>query len=149
MGVSAWPPVPAPVAGVLALYPLPMRTRLLELRELIYAVAAATKGVGPLTETLKWGEPAYLTEATKSGTTIRLGIGKSPHNCAVLFNCKTTLIETFRRHFADELVFEGNRAIVVSIDGLLPRALLTLCLRAALTYHLHKGSRVLLTSDFG
>ena len=28
--------------------------------------------VGPLTETLKWGEPAYLTEVTKAGTTVRI-----------------------------------------------------------------------------
>jgi len=143
------PAAPSCVVEALSRYSEPQRARLLEIRGTIFLVAAESHEVGPLTETLKWGEPAYLTEATKSGTTIRLGIGKSPHNCAVLFNCKTTLIETFRRHFADELVFEGNRAIVVSIDGLLPRALLTLCLRAALTYHLHKGSRVLLTSDFG
>jgi hypothetical protein len=89
---------------------------------------------------LKWGEPAYLTEASKSGTTIRLGTAKSaPEECAVLFNCKTTLIETFRTLFADDFAFESNRALVVSTSGSMPHEPLTLCLRAALTYHRRNG----------
>lgn len=133
------PPVPALVAEALSRYREPVRARLLELREMVFAVAAETEGVGPLTETLKWGEAAYLTEASKSGTTIRLGTIKSaPEECAVLFNCKTTLVETFRTHFADTFAFEGNRALVVSTPGALPREPLMLCLRAALTYHRQK-----------
>jgi hypothetical protein len=135
------PPVPGLVVEALSRYPEPVRARLLELREMVFAVAAETEGVGPLTETLKWGEAAYLTEASKSGTTIRLGTIKSaPGDCAVLFNCKTTLIETFRTHFADDFAFEGNRALVVSRTGALPREPLMLCLRAALTYHWRKGA---------
>lgn len=135
------PPVPGPVAEALSRYPEPMRARLLEIREIVFAVAAETKGIGPLIETLKWGEPAYLTEASKSGTTIRLGTAKSaPEECAVLFNCKTTLVETFRTHFADDFAFEGNRALVVPTKGALPREPLILCLRAALTYHRRKGA---------
>ncbi len=130
------PPIPAPIAEVLSRYPEPMRARLLEVREAIFAVAAETEGVGPLTETLKWGEPAYLTGASGSGTTVRLGAARSaPRKCAVLFNCRTTLIETFRSHFADDFAFEGNRALVLAGTGPLPREPLKLCLRAALTYH--------------
>ena len=130
------PPVPGLVAEALSRYSEPVRARLLEIRETIFVVAAETKGVGPLTETLKWGEPAYLTETSKSGTTIRLGTTKSaPEECAVLFNCKTTLVETFRTHFSDDFAFEGNRALIVSVAGPLPNEPLMLCLRAALTYH--------------
>lgn len=138
------PPVPEFVAEALSRYPKPVRARLLELREKIFAVATETEGVGPLTETLKWGEPAYLTEARKSGTTIRLGTIKSaPDKCAVLFNCKTTLVETFRTNFADDFAFEGNRALIVPTTGVLPQKPLMLCLRAALTYHRRRcaGSR--------
>jgi hypothetical protein len=46
---------------------------LLALRRVIFATAAATPGVGVLTETLKWGEPAHVTAETASGSTIRLG----------------------------------------------------------------------------
>ncbi|KFL26721.1 hypothetical protein JP74_11540 [Devosia sp. 17-2-E-8] len=134
------PPVPEPVARALSHYPAPVGARLLEIRALIFAVAAQTEGVGPLTETLKWGEPAYLTEASRSGTTIRLGATKSaPDAGAVLLNCKTSLIETFRASFADIFAFEGNRAIIVPMTVPLPRAPLALCLRAALTYHRKTG----------
>jgi hypothetical protein len=133
------PPVPRPVAEALSRYPDPVRARLLEIREAIFAAASETEGVGPLIETLKWGEPAYLTEASRSGTTIRLGTTRSaPGECAVLFNCKTTLVETFRTHFADDFAFEGNRALIVRVTGPLPEEPLMLCLRAALTYHRRK-----------
>jgi hypothetical protein len=77
---------------------------------------------------------------SKSGTTIRLGTTKSaPEECAVLFNCQTTLVEMFRTHFADDFAFEGNRALIVPVAGRLPEEPLMLCLRAALTYHRRKG----------
>ncbi|MDN5788261.1 DUF1801 domain-containing protein [Pseudorhodobacter sp.] len=130
------PAIPARVADVIAGYPASIGTQLLRLREMVFAVAARTEGVGPLTETLKWGEPAYLTETSKSGTTIRLGMPKSaPGNCAIFLNCKTTLIETFRSQFPDDFQFEGNRALLLSATAPLPEIPLQFCLHAALTYH--------------
>lgn len=135
------PPVPEPLVLALSRYSEPAQARLLEIREIIFAVAAETEGVGALTETLKWGEPAYLTEASKIGTTIRLGATRSaPNECAVLFNCRTTLVETFRTHFSDVFTFEGNRALIVPVAGPLPHGPLALCLCAALTYHRRNGS---------
>ncbi|NVD40434.1 DUF1801 domain-containing protein [Ensifer sp. HO-A22] len=136
------PAVPSAVAEVLAQHTAAVRARLLQVRDLIYMVAAEAEGVGPLTETLKWGEPAYLTEASKSGTTIRLGVVKSaPGQCAVFFNCKTMLVETFRVHFGNNFTFEGNRALLIPTTGDLPTEPLSLCLRAALTYHRRTAGR--------
>ena len=42
------------------------------LRQLIFATAAETDGVGKIEERLKWGQPSYLTESSGSGTTIRI-----------------------------------------------------------------------------
>lgn len=129
------PPAPELIARTIARSPAPVAARLLEIRALIFTVAARTEGVGPLTETLKWGEPAYLTEASRSGTTIRLGATRSsPDAAAVLLNCRTSLVESFRAGFADVFAFEGNRAVIMPIAGPLPQAPLILCLRAALTY---------------
>jgi hypothetical protein len=62
------------------------------LRELIFDVAASTDGVGEIEETLRWGEPAYLTSQSKSGTTIRIGWKSSrPAEYAVFFHCQTDL----------------------------------------------------------
>ena len=106
------------------------------MRDLIFETAAASESVGPLTETLKWGEPAYLTVATRSGTTIRLGwVRSSERKCAVLFNCRTTLVDDFREQFPDVFVYEKNRAILLDASEPLPRVPLSTCLGMALTYH--------------
>ncbi|MBI2768586.1 MAG: DUF1801 domain-containing protein [Burkholderiales bacterium] len=124
------------VAEAFASYPAGVRRKLLALRELILRTAAATEGVGPLEETLKWGEPAYLTAASKSGSTVRIAWKKSaPSQYAMYFNCQTTLVDTFRTLFPREFKFEGNRAIVFEQADAVPSDALAFCVAAALTYH--------------
>ena len=133
----------ADVARAFEAFPAPVRRRLLALRELILRTAAQTPGVGELHETLKWGEPAYLTAASKSGSTIRIG-WKKQHatQYAIYFNCQTSLVETFRTLFPGELEIEGNRAIVFDVAEAVPMDALIVCLAAALTYHRRRtGSR--------
>lgn len=125
------------VAQAFDTYPPGIRRRLLALRELVFRTAASTDGVGALQETLKWGEPAYLTTATRSGSTVRLGWKKArPQEYAIYFNCQTTLVDTFRTLFPHELRFEGNRAIVFREPDEVPAEALRFCIAAALTYHL-------------
>jgi len=134
------PPDPA-VAEVFESYPSAIRLKAMELRQLILETAAATEGVGPITETLKWGEPAYLTTASKSGSTIRIGWKKSaPSRYALYFNCQTSLVDTFRSQFPNEFKFEGNRAIIFQDTDTVPNDALALCIAAALTYHRAKKS---------
>jgi len=126
------------VAQVIADYPDHIRARIERLRDLIFETAAGLEAVGPVTETLKWGEPAYLTEKSRSGSTIRLGWKASaPSQYAIYFNCRTTLVDTFRTRFP-ELRFEGNRALIFSADEPLPEAAVASCIELALTYHLAK-----------
>ena len=128
--------MPADVAATFAAFPERVRARLLEVRGLIFETAARMEGVGALTETLKWGEPAYLTESTGSGSTIRLGRSRSSEReCAVLFNCRTTLVDDFRDRFPDAFVYEKNRAILLDALEPLPQGALAACLGMALTYH--------------
>jgi hypothetical protein len=133
-------PVPPPlVAPAFDALPPAARAQAMELRALIFEVAAATPGVGPLTETLKWGEPAYLTAASKSGSTIRLGVTKSdPPRCAIYLNCKTTLVEAYRATFDDVFEFEGNRAVLLDPAAPLPKDALAQAIAMALTYHRRK-----------
>ncbi|NNL73969.1 MAG: hypothetical protein HKP29_11450, partial [Silicimonas sp.] len=80
---------PPEVEAVFDTYPVAARTCLMAARAVIFE-AAETAGVGPLRETLKWGQPAYLPEAPRTGTTVRMGLdGGAP---AVLFHCQTTLV---------------------------------------------------------
>ncbi len=116
-------------------YPKPIRTKIEHLRALILDVAENTDGVGKLEETLKWGEPAYLTSESKSGTTIRIDWKpKFPEQYCLYVNCKTTLIDRYRSLFP-ELQFEGDRAIVFKVDEVLPENEVKACIEMALNYH--------------
>ncbi|NHZ43691.1 DUF1801 domain-containing protein [Massilia sp. CCM 8693] len=126
----------AAVQRTYATYPAAVRARLLALRELIFATAASTEGVGAIEETLKWGEPAYLTTESKGGSTIRLAWKKSaPAQYAIYFNCNTTLVDTFRSIFPHDFVFDGSRALVFEQSAAPPVDALAFCIASALTYH--------------
>ena len=127
------------VASVFNDYPPYVRKELLALRKLIFEVASSNPEIGPLEETLKWGEPSYLTSQSKSGTTIRLAWKEShPEAYGVYFNCKTTLIDTFRTLFPHDFKFEGNRAIIFELGKPIPQKEFEYCIAMALTYHLDK-----------
>jgi hypothetical protein len=126
------------VDAVFNAYPKPIKAKLLALRRLIFDTASTTKGVGALQETLKWGQPSYLTPETKSGSTVRIDQVKSTANrYAVYFHCQTDLVETFRELYPD-LNFGGNRSILLKAQDRLPEPELRHCVALALTYHLNK-----------
>jgi Domain of unknown function (DU1801) len=131
-------PAPA-VDAVFDAYPKPLKAKLLALRRLIFDTAKTTEGVGALQETLKWGQPSYLTPETKSGSTIRIDQVKSaPGQYAVYFHCQTDLVETFRELYPKEFSYGGNRSILLNAKGEVPEAALRHCVALALTYHLNK-----------
>jgi hypothetical protein len=133
--------VPRDVNRAFGALPAPIGKRLLQVRDLIFATAAADDKVGRLTETLKWGEPAYLTDETGSGSTIRLGRLKDSEQAAILFNCKTTLVDTFRERFPDAFEYRQTRALLLPVAGKLPKQELSVCLSLALTYHLDRRDK--------
>jgi len=126
------------VAKVFADYPAAVRTRLLMLREMIYSTAATIDGVGPLEETLKWGQPSYLTTETGSGSTIRIDRVKLNNRVALYFHCQTDLIATFRELYPADMEYAGNRSIVLGLTAKLPEQALRHCIGLALTYHARK-----------
>jgi hypothetical protein len=127
------------VEAVFAAYPPSVNPQMLAIREVLFRTAALTPAVGQIEETLKWGEPAYLTPETNSGSTIRMDWKQAkPEYIGLYFNCKTNLVDGFRAMFPDEFQFEGNRALMVRVDEPLPIDPIAYCFRAALTYHLNK-----------
>ena len=136
--MEAEPPFKDPdVAARFASFPDPTRQGLLTLRRLIYETAETTPKVGRLEETLKWGQPAYLTPHSKSGSTIRLGLPKCG-GFAIYTHCQTSILADFRTQFPDDFVYEGNRAIHFRDGEALPLEKLRLLVRHALTYHLKR-----------
>lgn len=126
------------VAEKYASYDPPIRESLLALRRLILATAQETDGVGPIEETLKWGQPSYLTSQTGSGSTIRVAptAPDSDSDYGMFFICHTNLVKDFAGLFGDALTYDGNRALVFSVGDTVPEAELRECIAMALTYHL-------------
>ena len=136
-------PMPQDVQAAFDAFPPEVRHRLAEIRGMIFELAAADPRVGAITETLKWGEPAYLTEATGSGSTIRLGWPRhGPDRAAVYFICRTTLVDEFRERFREAFQYEGTRAVLLPAGRDIAPASLEIMLSRALTYHVgKKGAR--------
>lgn len=129
------PPMPPEVRAAFDACPSPARPGLERLRALIFRVASGTPGVGRLEEGLRWGQPAYLTPETKSGSTIRLGMAKSG-DVALFVHCQTRLIEEFRTVAPPGTRFEGTRAVLFADDSEIDEPALALLIRRALTWHL-------------
>lgn len=114
-------------------YPHEARAKLLALRKLIFEVASELEGIGELQETLKWGEPSYIS---KIGSTIRIGWKESnPSQYAMYFHCQTKLVDTFRELYREDLHFEGNRAIIFKLNAQVPKCILKQCISLALSDH--------------
>ena len=126
------------VQSVFKAYPPALRTKLMALRELVFDTAAGTEGVGPLTETLKWGQPSYLTEETGSGTTVRIDRLKAADGYAVYFHCQSGLLGQFRELYPETFRYEGKRAIVFAAGDRIPARELRHCLALAFTHHSRK-----------
>lgn len=125
------------VAAVFRAYAPATRKRLVALRETLFEVAAATEGVGALTETLKWGQPSYLTKETGSGTTVRIDRLKSEAGgYAIYFHCQSGLVGQFRDLYPETFTYEGARAIKFGLDERLALPELRHCIGLALTHHL-------------
>lgn len=131
--------MPPPVPEAFAAFPDAARRVLLAAREEVFAAAESDARIGPLTETLKWGEPAYLTEATGSGSTLRLGVTRPGGAPAVFVNCRTTLVEEVRDRHGAAFGYEGTRGIVLD-DGSDAAAVRRVAW-LALTYHLRRRAR--------
>ena len=79
-----------------------------KIRALILEVANET-GTAPLTETVKWGEPAFVP-AKRDGTTIRLT--KTETQAKLLVHCQTSLVETYRSRLYKKLGIKTRAELV-------------------------------------
>ncbi|MDA0225091.1 MAG: DUF1801 domain-containing protein [Proteobacteria bacterium] len=129
------------VAAKFQAYPPAARRKLLALRALVLRTAASIPETGEIEETLKWGQPAYLTR-NGAGTTVRMDWKpKAPAHYALYFHCQTNLVDGFRSLFPRDFRFEGNRALLLPLGRRIPEKAVSACLAAALTYHLARAAR--------
>lgn len=135
------PPIADPaVRAVFDSYPARLRAPLMKLRGLIFEAAAEAVAIGPLVETLKWNEPAYLPARPRTGSAVRLkALGADRYQA--LFHCQTTLIATFRSLYPNAFTFDGARGLVFAIGDAVPEAAFKHCAALSLSYHLKPSRR--------
>jgi len=127
------------VKAKFAQYAAEQRTRLDEIRDMVFEVAERTPGVGRIEENLKWGQPSYHTPDTKSGTPLRID-AHPDGGVAVYVNCQTDLIDQFRTHYP-HLNYEGFRAVVLTPDSAVPTDELEHIIGLTLTFHARKKQK--------
>lgn len=81
------------VETIFSNYPEFVRDKMDQLRKLIIETAEETEGVKDLEETLKWGEPSFVT---KQGSTLRMDWKeKTASQYAMYFQCSSILSNWF------------------------------------------------------
>lgn len=120
------------VAAVFDSFPNSARKGLLHLRELIFDRAAQDSKIAPVSEALRWGQPAYLC---KTGSSLRLGIPKTG-GFALYVHCQTTLIRDFTELFPLDFTVEGSRAIHFQSESGIDDEKINFLITAALRYKL-------------
>jgi len=112
--------------------------KMLFIRELIFQIAEEHDIIGEIEETLKWGNPSYLTNRPRSGTTIRLSdIPVLENKYAISVHCQTSLVYEFKEVFPS-LEYDGNRSIILDVNKTFPTEAIKHFIYLALTYHYRK-----------
>jgi hypothetical protein len=124
-----------PFDSTIASWPAPARDQFNDMRALILK-AAQDADVGPLDESLKWGQPAWRPRRARQGSTLRLNWQDSaPQSLTLYVDCKTTISDTMRDIYPTEFEYETNRALRVPIGAPLPIQAIDHLARLTFTYH--------------
>jgi hypothetical protein len=118
-------------------YPPEVRKTLLGIRELILDVATKDNDIDFTQETLKWGEPSFLTKS--SGSTLRIDWKKSsPNHISLFVNCRTKLIAMMQELFPNDFEYIGNREVRLPLKKKYSKMKLKKCIELVLKYNLVK-----------
>jgi hypothetical protein len=109
------------------------------LRDLIIAAAAEQPVIGPLEESVKWGEASFTPVRKNTGSSVRIQPRKNG-DVALMFICTTGLVERFAEIYPGLFKTEGKRALVFSEDAKIPGTEIKHVVAIALTYKLPKAS---------
>ena len=132
---------PAALLHRIASWPGPAQQALWGCRALFLDVARA-KGLGPLDEALKWGQPAWRPRRPRTGTTLRIGwTGAEPAQLSLLVDCKTDIAARMRALHPELPRNDGRREIALALADPLPEQALATLSAMTFAYHLQKHAR--------
>ncbi len=124
-----------PFRDTIATWPPEARRLFGDIRALILATATGAQ-IGPVTESLKWGQPAWRPVRPRQGSTLRLmWQDNAPQTIALFVDCKTTLSATMQEIYPAEFQYENNRALRLSLERPLPLQAIDHLARLTFSYH--------------
>lgn len=132
-------PLNPDILAAMHMWPDVAQQRLLTMRTLFIEVAE-TADIGPLDESLKWGQPAWRPKRPRTGSTLRLNwTSQAPDKLAAFVDCKTDLAAQMLTRFPESCGNDGRRCLTFPVEGALKTdAVWTL---AWLTFTYHRGKR--------
>ncbi|MFK7880482.1 hypothetical protein [Roseobacter sp.] len=116
-------------------WPEAARSRFAVIRESVHHMANQAE-VGPIAETLKWGQPAWSPARPRIGTTLRCNWARAtPDRLSLYVHCQTTLLERMKSDHPSAFTYAGNRAMHMDLDTPPPAEAIEHCAFLTLTYH--------------
>jgi len=129
---------PAPLLHLMTSWSEPARDALWACRNLFHDTAEQAE-IGPLDESLKWGQPAWRPRAPRTGSTLRMGWSAGqPQQLMLFVDCKTDLAARMRDIYPDVGENDGRRRIALDLEGPLPEQAIAHLAQMTFCYHLSR-----------
>ncbi|WP_370401742.1 hypothetical protein [Sulfitobacter sp. JB4-11] len=133
--------LPTPLNDVFWTWPAQAEQMARACRALFLRVAQDAD-VGPLEESLKWGQPAWRPARPRTGSTLRMGWDAAqPDRLAIYVDCKTDLAERMRDMYPDLPGNDGRRQIMLDVAAPVPEQALAHLAEMTFGYHRAKRQR--------
>ncbi|APX11725.1 hypothetical protein [Tateyamaria omphalii] len=122
-------------------WPQSAQSHFLRTRTLVHDVATS-EDVGPLDESLKWGQPSWRPKRARTGSTLRLDWSPAtPDRLLAFVDCKTDLAAQMDHRFPGQFHNDGRRALGFDTTHPLDKDAVWQLARLTLTYHRSKRGR--------
>lgn len=112
-----------------------IRGALLRLRALVIETIHRDSLIGPVTETLKWGQPSFVPVRKCSGTTLRLATkNEQSQTVGLFYHCQTKLGEQLRLMLPPETEYDGSRGVLFHHSASFSAEQVSIIVSKVLTY---------------
>ena len=129
---------PAPLLSAMTAWSEPARHALWACRGIFHETAERAE-IGPLDESLKWGQPAWRPRAPRTGSTLRMGwMAGRPRQLLFFVDCKTDLAARMSDIYPDLGENDGRRQIALPLDASLPEQPIAHLAQMTFCYHLSR-----------
>lgn len=129
---------PSQILDRTATWPENAQSCFAQLRGIIHDVATQAD-IGPLDESLKWGQPAWRPKRARTGSTLRVDWSpETPNRLLAFVDCKTDLAAQMDHRFPKQFHNDGRRALAFDLDTPLDENAVWHLAHITLTYHRSK-----------